>query len=193
MRICPACGNMVAATLRCCPRCTGPLPEPRTGYGGPPGYSGEPAIGDGFAGGAPETGRFPAWPAPEPGAVPEEDTQSRLLYSPPGRRHRAPRHRDLSDRGRRGGHRELHQRAADGPGRGRHHLHVVGHHPVLAETGRHAANRQPAPGLPRLSPLLPLTEGLINRLACWAPPSPVRPAAVPRQARRRAERSSRGR
>jgi hypothetical protein len=42
MRICPTCGDMVAATLRCCPRCSGPLPEPRTGYGGPPGYAGEP-------------------------------------------------------------------------------------------------------------------------------------------------------
>ena len=42
MRICPTCGDMVAATLRCCPRCSGPLPEPRTGYGGPPGYAREP-------------------------------------------------------------------------------------------------------------------------------------------------------
>ena len=42
MRICPTCGDMVAATLRCCPRCSGPLPEPRTGYPGPPGHPGEP-------------------------------------------------------------------------------------------------------------------------------------------------------
>ena len=53
MRICPTCGDMVAATLRCCPRCSGPLPEPRTGYGGPPGYAGEPGY-------PAETGYLPA-------------------------------------------------------------------------------------------------------------------------------------
>ena len=30
---------------------------------------------------------------PEPEAVPEEDTASRLLYAPPGQPHQAPRHR----------------------------------------------------------------------------------------------------
>ena len=50
MRICPTCGDMVAATLRCCPRCAGPLPEPRTGepaYPGTPEYPGE----SGYTGG----------------------------------------------------------------------------------------------------------------------------------------------
>ena len=54
---------------------------------------GPDAFADRFADGDPETGEFPAWTAPEPEAVPEEDTASRLLYAPPGRRHRAPRHR----------------------------------------------------------------------------------------------------
>ena len=54
MRICPTCGDMVAATLRCCPRCSGPLPEPRAGYGGPPGY---PAREPGYPA---ETGYLPA-------------------------------------------------------------------------------------------------------------------------------------
>ena len=169
MRICPTCGDMVAATLRCCPRCSGPLPEPRTGYGGPPGYAGDPgypaepgylpaphavedgylpaphavedgylpaphavedgylaepsypaepgyaeepgygpawyepapyeeatgpeAFGDMFARAGPKTSGFPPWHVPEPEAVPEEDTASRLLYAPPGRPHQAPRHR----------------------------------------------------------------------------------------------------
>ena len=183
MRICPTCGDMVAATLRCCPRCAGPLPQPRAGYpgspeypresgytGGPgylpapylaepdypaePGYRAEPdylpapylaepgyqpepgyrpepgyqperdggygperghgprpygppwpgpaededdpgpeVFGDRFAGGGPGTGGFPAWPAPEPGPAAAEDPASRLVYAPPGRRRRAPRHR----------------------------------------------------------------------------------------------------
>jgi hypothetical protein len=40
MKICPACGDQVAVTLRYCPRCTAPLPEP--GYGRAPGYYAEP-------------------------------------------------------------------------------------------------------------------------------------------------------
>ena len=44
MRICPTCGDVVASTLRCCPRCTGPLPEPRTGYGGRRGTPANPGI-----------------------------------------------------------------------------------------------------------------------------------------------------
>ena len=151
MRICPTCGDAVASALRCCPRCTGPLPEPRTGYGWPPGYPGEPGypaetgylpapdaaeadylaapylaepgyrvepgygpepygraryepaahedatgpqtFGDRFARAGPQTSGFPPWQAPEPEALPEEDTASRLVYAPPGRPHPAPRHR----------------------------------------------------------------------------------------------------
>ena len=151
MRICPTCGDAVASALRCCPRCTGPLPEPRTGYGWPPGYPGEPGypaetgylpapdaaeadylaapylaepgyrvepgygpepygraryepaahedatgpqtFGDRFARAGPKTSGFPPWHAPEPEALPEEDTASRLVYAPPGRPHPAPRHR----------------------------------------------------------------------------------------------------
>ena len=69
MRICPTCEDMVAATLRCCPRCSGPLPEPRTGYGGPPGYAGEPGYPaePGYAG---EAGYLPAPYTAETGYLP---------------------------------------------------------------------------------------------------------------------------
>ena len=40
MRICPACGDQVAVTLRYCPRCATLLPEP--GYRPEPGYYAEP-------------------------------------------------------------------------------------------------------------------------------------------------------
>ena len=40
MRICPTCGDQVAVTLRYCPRCTAPLPDP--GYRPAPGYYAEP-------------------------------------------------------------------------------------------------------------------------------------------------------
>ncbi len=33
MRICPTCGDPVAGTPRCCPRCSAPLPEPGTAAG----------------------------------------------------------------------------------------------------------------------------------------------------------------
>ena len=50
MRICPTCGDVVASTLRWCPRCAGPLPEPGTGDGAP-GYPREPGYvgGTGFS------------------------------------------------------------------------------------------------------------------------------------------------
>jgi hypothetical protein len=69
MRICPTCGDMVAATLRCCPRCAGPLPEPRTGYPGGPGYLPAPYLAES------DYSAEPGYPA-EPGYGPEP-------YGPP--------------------------------------------------------------------------------------------------------------
>ena len=76
------------------------------GYAEEPGYgpawyepapyeeaTGPEAFGDLFARAGPKTSGFPPWHVPEPEAVPEEDTASRLLYAPPGRPHQAPRHR----------------------------------------------------------------------------------------------------
>ncbi len=50
----------------------------------------------------------------------------------------------------------------------RHQLHVLGHHPVLAETGRHPDDRQPAACLPRLSPplLLSASAGTAGHATC---------------------------
>ncbi len=89
MRICPTCGDLVTATMRCCPRCAGRLPQPGPGYPPGPGYLPAPAypaepgcqqpdyyeealleddpaeadaFGDRFAGG-PGTGGVPPWPA----------------------------------------------------------------------------------------------------------------------------------
>jgi len=58
--------------------------------------TGPEEFGDRFAGGGRGAGAYPARPAPEPEAGPEdEDTASRLLYSPARRPHRAPAHRAL--------------------------------------------------------------------------------------------------
>ena len=63
-----------------------------------------------------------------------------------------------------------------GPGRGRDQLHLLGHHPLPAKTGRRLADRQPRGRLPRLPPLLPLT-----RLASPAEPGLGRRARAPGQ------------
>ena len=107
MMICRICGDPVAGTLDYCPRCSAPLQAPGMAPGSDPSRSypyrptpsgGVPPelaeFGDLFAGGAPETGPFPALAAPEPAAGDElDDTASRLLYPPPGPRRQATRRR----------------------------------------------------------------------------------------------------
>jgi len=81
MRICPTCGDTVAATLRCCPRCSGPLPWPRTGYGGPPGYAGEPGY-PAEPGYPRETGYLPAPYAAEADYLAEPSYPAEPGYAP---------------------------------------------------------------------------------------------------------------
>lgn len=68
MRICPACGDQVAVTLRYCPRCATLLPEP--GYRPAPGYYAEP-------------GHYPDPPHyPEPGHYAEPSYDAEPGYPP---------------------------------------------------------------------------------------------------------------
>ena len=61
-------------------------------------------------------------------------------------RYRRQHRGDLAHRAGRGGHSDVHQRAAGGPGGGRYRLHLLGHHPLPANTRRHPAHSRQPPG-----------------------------------------------